>query len=55
MKAWLTFWTVSLLVAGASFVFITAVVTLRGAKDMREMFRGLKAKHDHDRNNDKER
>ena len=54
MKAWLTFWTVSLLVAGASCVFITAVVTLRGAKDMREMFRGLKAKQDYDKDHDKE-
>ncbi len=46
MKVWQIFWTASLLVAGASFVFITAVVTIRGMKDMREMFRGLKAEHD---------
>jgi hypothetical protein len=42
MISWLNFWTISLLVAGASFVAITAIVTIKGFEDLREMFKGLK-------------
>lgn len=43
MRYWEIFWTVGLLVAGASFAFITLVVTVKGAQDLREMFRRLHA------------
>jgi hypothetical protein len=42
MISWLNFWTVSLLVAGASFAVITAIVTVKGFEDLRVMFKGLK-------------
>jgi hypothetical protein len=38
MKAWQIFWTISLLVAGIAFALITVVVSVRGYKDLREMF-----------------
>jgi HAMP domain-containing protein len=41
MKAWLWFWTASLLVAGSAFAYITAVVTVRGLRDLLDMFRAL--------------
>lgn len=41
MNLWLQFWTISLIVAGASFAFITVVVTLKGIGDLREWFRSL--------------
>ena len=41
MYFWQLFWTISLLVAGSSFAFITLVVTFKGVKDLREMFRQL--------------
>jgi hypothetical protein len=41
MISWLNFWIVSLIVAGASFGIITAIVTIKGFEDLREMFRGL--------------
>jgi len=42
MIFWLSFWTVALLVAGVSFACITAVVTVRGVSDLREMFQRLR-------------
>ena len=39
---WLLVWTISLLVAGASFAIITLVVTIRGFKDLRAMFNRLR-------------
>ena len=42
MRNWLTFWTLWLLVAGASFAAITVVVIVKGARDLRDMFTGLK-------------
>ena len=42
MISWLNFWTVSLVIAGASFAVITAIVTVKGFADLREMFKGLK-------------
>jgi len=41
MRAWLIFWTASLWLAGGSFAAITLVVTVRGAKDLRQMFERL--------------
>lgn len=41
MISWLNFWAVSLIVAGASFALITAIVAVKGLGDLREMFRGL--------------
>ena len=41
MNVWLWFWTVSLLVAGSSFAFITIVVTIKGVSDLRSWFRSL--------------
>ena len=41
MYFWQLFWTISVLVAGSAFVFITIVVTFKGVKDLREMFREL--------------
>ncbi len=41
MISWLNFWTVSLIVAGACFACITAIVTVKGYKDLRNMFAGL--------------
>jgi hypothetical protein len=41
MISWLNFWAVSLIVAGASFGIITAIVTIKGFEDLREMFKGL--------------
>lgn len=42
MRSWLTFWTLWLLVAGASFAAISVVVIVKGARDLRDMFTGLK-------------
>ena len=46
MKYWQMFWTISLVVAGISFAFITVVVTIRGYKDLREMFGRLSRRND---------
>jgi hypothetical protein len=47
MISWLNFWTVLLLVAGSSFAVITAVVTIKGFGDMREMLKGLSKQQGH--------
>jgi hypothetical protein len=41
MNLWLLFWTVALIVAGTSFAFITVVVSLKGANDLRQWFSSL--------------
>lgn len=41
MNLWLLFWEVSLVVAGTSFAFITVVVTIKGARDLRNWFTSL--------------
>jgi hypothetical protein len=41
MNLWLVFWTLMLVVAGGSFAAITVVVTLRGARDLRQWFATL--------------
>lgn len=41
MNLWVWFWTFSLIVAGASFAFITVIVTLKGGRDLQQWFRSL--------------
>jgi hypothetical protein len=41
MNLWRWFWVLCLLVAGPAFACITAVVTVRGFQDLRDMFRSL--------------
>ena len=41
MNLWLWFWTISLVVAGTSFAFITVVVTIKGATDLKNWFSSL--------------
>ena len=41
MGSWLLFWTIFLVVSGASFAFITVVVTVKGFRDLLDMFSGL--------------
>lgn len=41
MNLWLWFWTISLVVAGASFAFITLAVILKGTRDLRQWFSSL--------------
>ncbi len=41
MRYWLFFWTFAALAAGLSFALITIVVTVKGGRDLRELFRGL--------------
>jgi hypothetical protein len=40
-NGWAIFWTIWLVIAGASFAFITAVVTVLGVRDLRALFRLL--------------
>lgn len=42
MRGWQVFWTVSLIVSGIAFAAITAIVSVRGFGDLREMFRNLR-------------
>jgi hypothetical protein len=42
MKYWEIFWTLNLVVAGTAFAFITVVVTINGAKDLRQFFGNLR-------------
>jgi hypothetical protein len=46
MRAWEMFWTVSLIVSGIAFAVITAIVSVRGFGDLREMFRNLRRQGD---------
>ncbi len=41
MYYWQMFWTAAVLVAGLAFAFVTLVVTMKGGKDLREMFARL--------------
>jgi hypothetical protein len=41
MRAWGIFWTVWLVISGASFAIITAIVTVLGFRDLKAMFRSL--------------
>lgn len=42
MKAWEYFWTASLVISGIAFACITAIVSMRGFRDLRVMFEKLK-------------
>ena len=46
MKYWEWFWTISLVVAGAAFAFITVIVTIKGFRDLREFFNQLSKQQD---------
>ena len=46
MEYWKWFWTLSLIIAGSSFLFITVVVIIKGFKDLRLMFSRLLEQHD---------
>lgn len=48
MRAWQTFWSISLVVAGGSFTLITVIVTIKGFKDLRELFRRLRHQEDNE-------
>ena len=39
---WSLFWTIWLIVAGASFALITAVVSVLGFRDLKNLFRRLR-------------
>ena len=41
MRYWQFFWVVCLVVAGSAFAFITVMVTIKGGKDLRQMFKDL--------------
>jgi hypothetical protein len=45
MKYWEIFWTLSLLLSGTAFAFITIVVIVRGGPDLRDMLRRLRREH----------
>ena len=42
MKAWEYFWTASLVISGVAFAGITAIVSVRGFRDLRMMFARLR-------------
>lgn len=44
IEMWRRFWTACFILAACSFVFIAAVVMVRGAKDLAEMLRILRRK-----------
>jgi hypothetical protein len=41
MESWRVFWTIFLVVSGVSFAFITVVVTVKGFRDLLDMFSRL--------------
>ncbi len=41
MILWQYFWTAAVLIAGFAFAFVTVVVTMKGGRDLREMFARL--------------
>jgi hypothetical protein len=41
MNLWLWFWTISLIVSGISFAFITVVVSIKGSRDLQQWFKSL--------------
>jgi hypothetical protein len=42
MGFWYYFWTINFVVAGTAFALIALIVTVRGSKDLRDMFARLK-------------
>lgn len=49
MNHWLAFWTVWLVIAAISFAVITAIVMVKGYRDLRSMFSRLAEQRTHDR------
>jgi hypothetical protein len=43
MDAWYYFWMANFLVAGSAFAAIALIVLVLGFKDLRDMFRNLRA------------
>ena len=43
MNAWYYFWMANFVVSGSAFAIITLIVLVRGLRDLREMFAGLRA------------
>jgi len=43
MDAWYYFWVGNFVLAGSAFTVITLIVLVRGIRDLREMFVGLRA------------
>jgi hypothetical protein len=46
-SGWVLFWSVWLIIAAASFAVITAVVTVLGFRDLKNMFRLLRQSGEH--------
>jgi len=42
LTPWALFWTIWLVIAGASFAIITCIVTILGFRDLKNMFRMLR-------------
>ena len=49
MNAWYLFWVANFVLAGSAFAVITLIVLVRGLRDLREMFAGLRAEARHPR------
>ena len=43
MHNWYLFWMANFILAGSAFAIITLIVMVRGLRDLREMFAGLRA------------
>ncbi len=43
MNCWYLFWMANFVLAGSAFAVITLIVLVRGLRDLREMFAGLRA------------
>jgi hypothetical protein len=43
MNYWYYFWLANFLIAGSAFAIIAAIVLVRGVRDLKEMFTGLRA------------
>jgi hypothetical protein len=42
MNGWYLFWMANFVLAGSAFAVITLIVLVRGLRDLREMFAGLR-------------
>lgn len=43
MNGWYYFWVANFVLAGSAFAVITVIVLVRGLRDLRDMFAGLRA------------
>lgn len=48
MKAWEYFWTASLVISAVAFAGITAIVSVRGFRDLRMMFAKLRGQRENE-------